>query len=152
MIWEGEEVKKIDLTVLDVGWTIIHKVNTSLWLGLSPIDTGRSNGPLMLRNCFFDFAVEHWFSCCATEPGFNKKGMAFTRVYSISIFFFQVDKLPENSNYLFLGMAFSIMNMMLPLAFRAYHGSDTLFKLDLSTLGGTLQGLFIVIGGNWRYV
>ena len=24
----------------------------------------------MLRNCFFDFAVEHWFVCRATEPGF----------------------------------------------------------------------------------
>ena len=26
--------------------------------------------PLMLWNCFLDFAVEHWFGCCATEPGF----------------------------------------------------------------------------------
>ena len=24
----------------------------------------------MLRNCFLDFAVEHWFGCRATEPGF----------------------------------------------------------------------------------
>ncbi len=27
MIWEGEEVKKVDLTVLDISWTIIHKVD-----------------------------------------------------------------------------------------------------------------------------
>lgn len=27
MIWEGEDVKKIDLTVLDLGWTIIERVN-----------------------------------------------------------------------------------------------------------------------------
>ena len=27
MIWEGEEVKKIDLTILDLGWTIIERVN-----------------------------------------------------------------------------------------------------------------------------
>ncbi len=26
MIWEGSEVKKVDLTVLDIGWTIIQKV------------------------------------------------------------------------------------------------------------------------------
>ena len=25
---------------------------------------------MMLWICFFDFAVEHWFSCCATENGF----------------------------------------------------------------------------------
>ena len=24
----------------------------------------------MLRNCFLDFAVDHWFGCCTTEPGF----------------------------------------------------------------------------------
>ena len=44
-------------------------LDTSLWLDLSPIDTGLANGLLMLWNCFLDFAVEHWFSCCATEPG-----------------------------------------------------------------------------------
>ena len=26
----------------------------------------------MLWNCFLDFAVEHWFGCCATEPGFAR--------------------------------------------------------------------------------
>ena len=46
--------------------------DTSIWLGLShsPIDTGMPNGLLMLRNCFFDFAVEHCFDCRTTEPGF----------------------------------------------------------------------------------
>ena len=29
-----------------------------------------SNDLLMLRNCFLDFAVEHWFGCRAIEPGF----------------------------------------------------------------------------------
>ena len=28
------------------------------------------NGLLMLRHCFLDFGVEHWFGCRATEPGF----------------------------------------------------------------------------------
>ena len=28
MIWEGEELKKADLTVLDVGWSIIQKVDS----------------------------------------------------------------------------------------------------------------------------
>ena len=26
MIWEGRDVKKVDLSVLDIGWTIIQKV------------------------------------------------------------------------------------------------------------------------------
>ena len=26
----------------------------------------------MLRNCFLDFGVEHWFGFRATEPGFTK--------------------------------------------------------------------------------
>ena len=25
----------------------------------------------MLRSCFLDFAVEHWFGCRAAEPGFS---------------------------------------------------------------------------------
>ena len=36
-----------------------------------PIDTVTPHGLLMLRNCFLDFAVEHWFGCRATEPGFT---------------------------------------------------------------------------------
>ena len=31
---------------------------------------GIADSPLMLRNCFVDFAVEHWFGCRATECGF----------------------------------------------------------------------------------
>ena len=27
MIWEGRDVKKVDLSVLDIGWTIIQKVS-----------------------------------------------------------------------------------------------------------------------------
>ena len=46
--------------------------DTSLWLGLSPIDTSLPDGPLMLRNSFIDFAVEYWFGCHATEPGFTE--------------------------------------------------------------------------------
>ena len=30
----------------------------SLWLGLSPLDTGIPYGPVMPQNCFIDFAVE----------------------------------------------------------------------------------------------
>ena len=29
------------------------------------------NNSSLLRNCFLDFAVEHWFGCRATEPGFG---------------------------------------------------------------------------------
>ena len=32
---------------------------------LSSIDTAMPNGPLMLRNCFFNFAVEDWCWCCS---------------------------------------------------------------------------------------
>ena len=34
------------------------------------MDTVTPHGLLMLRTCFLDFAVEHWFGCRATEPGF----------------------------------------------------------------------------------
>ena len=40
----------------------------ALWLGLSPTDTTKLNCTLMCRNCFVNFAVEHWFDCAATEP------------------------------------------------------------------------------------
>ena len=50
--------------------SILHPLLTSLWFGLSPIDTVTPHGLLTLRNCFLDFAVEHWFGCRATEPGF----------------------------------------------------------------------------------
>ena len=40
------------------------------WSGLHPTDTSRPDGSLMLQNCFIDFAVEHWFGCRATEPGY----------------------------------------------------------------------------------
>ena len=39
----------------------VDTVDTSLWIGLYPIDTGMLDGPLMLRKCVLDFAVEHWF-------------------------------------------------------------------------------------------
>ena len=47
--------------------------NTSrhiFWLDLCPVDTSTPDGLLILWNCFLNFAVEHWFSCSATEPGF----------------------------------------------------------------------------------
>ena len=51
--------------------TFKKHLDTSIWLGLPPpLDTGAPDSPLMLWNCFIDFAFEHWFSCRATEPGF----------------------------------------------------------------------------------
>ena len=44
----------------------------SLWLGLFSLDTATPNSLLMPWNCFIDFAIEHWFSCRATEPGFAR--------------------------------------------------------------------------------
>ena len=40
------------------------------WLALSHIDSSTPDDPLMLSNCFIDFAIEHQFGCRATEPGF----------------------------------------------------------------------------------
>ena len=40
--------------------------DTSLWFGISPTGNG-----IDVRNCFLDFAVEHWFGCRATVPGFK---------------------------------------------------------------------------------
>ena len=60
----------------NTGARAFHSCAPSLWnnlplsLCLSPIDTVTSHDVLMLRNCFLDFAVEHWFGCRATEPGF----------------------------------------------------------------------------------
>ena len=38
--------------------------------GPLPIDTSAPDG-LLILNCFIDFALENWFSCHATEPGFT---------------------------------------------------------------------------------
>ena len=35
-------------------------------------DTSTPAGPLKLWNCFIDFAIEHWFGCQATEPGYTR--------------------------------------------------------------------------------
>ena len=51
--------------------TLVTSEDASLWLGLSPIYTDTPDGPLMLWNCFFSFAVEY-LSCGATEPGFAR--------------------------------------------------------------------------------
>ena len=50
--------------------TFIKHLKTSFWLGLSPLHHGTPDGLLMLRNYLINFAVEHWFSCCTTKPGF----------------------------------------------------------------------------------
>ena len=44
--------------------------DTSLWLGISPLDTSTPDSLLIPWNCFIDFAIEDWFGCCTTEPGF----------------------------------------------------------------------------------
>ena len=48
------------VTTRDTSLTYINQA----WLGLSPIDTVTPHGLSMLRNCYLDFAVEHWFGCC----------------------------------------------------------------------------------------
>ena len=50
------------------------------------VDTVMPHGLLMLRNCFLGFAVEHWFPCRATEPGFAGD-IGAIKVWSINRFF-----------------------------------------------------------------
>ena len=59
------------LSAISVATFKKHLKTLSLWLGLSLIDTGMPDGPLMLRNCFIDFAAAHWFGCIASQalPG-----------------------------------------------------------------------------------
>ena len=40
-------------------------------LPLSSINISMPDGSFKLWNCFIDFAVEHWFRCWATEPGYT---------------------------------------------------------------------------------
>ena len=81
-----EEPKKADLTVLDVGYTIIQKV----------------------------------------------------------------DRIPENSDYLGLGVIFSLLEMMLPLVFRAYNTKGQLSELNFFSIDGITTFFFTVFGSNWR--
>ena len=39
-------------------------------LAFPPLYTGTPYNLLIPRNCFINFAVEHWFGCCTTESGF----------------------------------------------------------------------------------
>ena len=68
-VWLTRDIGAIEIYLID--WLIEEtSEDTCLWLGLSPIDTGMTDGLLMLQNCFLDFDVEHWFSCHTTEPSF----------------------------------------------------------------------------------
>ena len=58
--------------ILQGGNGILHLKTRLFDMAFSPIDTSMPDGLLMLRNCFFDFAVEHWFGCFSTEPGFAR--------------------------------------------------------------------------------
>ena len=46
----------------------------SFWPRLSPIDTGT------------DFAVEHWFGCCATEPSYAED-IGAIEIWLIDLYF-----------------------------------------------------------------
>ena len=67
---QSDSVAEVSVEPNSDSFSFIHQEDTSLWLGLSPIDTSAPDGPLMLWNCFIDFVVEHQFGCRATEPHF----------------------------------------------------------------------------------
>ena len=48
----------------------IWKHISLIWPPPPPIDTSTPDGLLMLWSCSIDLALEHWFGCHATDPGF----------------------------------------------------------------------------------
>ncbi|XP_021374923.1 putative homeodomain transcription factor 1 isoform X2 [Mizuhopecten yessoensis] len=83
LIWEDKECKKVELTALDIGWTIIEKV----------------------------------------------------------------DNIPESSDYLWIGLSFSLFQGIVPLIFRLYHAKE--FP-DFLTTDGLLRISLLFISNSWR--
>ncbi|XP_060066833.1 protein PHTF2-like [Ylistrum balloti] len=83
MIWEDKECKKVELTALDIGWTIIEKV----------------------------------------------------------------DNIPESSDYLWIGLSFSLFLGVVPLIFRVYHAKE---YPDFITKDGLCSLCLLLISNSWR--
>ncbi|XP_033727837.1 putative homeodomain transcription factor 2 isoform X2 [Pecten maximus] len=83
VIWEDKECKKVELTALDIGWTIIEKV----------------------------------------------------------------DNIPESSDYLWIGLSFSIFLGVVPLIFRLYHAKE---YPDFFTTDGLFRMCLMLISNSWR--
>ncbi|KAK3087205.1 hypothetical protein FSP39_003081, partial [Pinctada imbricata] len=82
MIWEGSECKKVELTALDIGWTIIEKV----------------------------------------------------------------DNIPESSDYILIGLVFSLILGLVPIMFRIYHCKD----LDVESLNLSVPFMNLIEANTWR--
>ncbi|XP_069107035.1 protein PHTF2-like isoform X2 [Argopecten irradians] len=83
VIWEDRECKKVELTALDIGWTIIEKV----------------------------------------------------------------DNIPESSDYLWIGLSFSLFLGVVPLIFRLYSAKE---YPDLITTEGLFRMFMMLISNPWR--
>lgn len=85
VIWEGSEVKKVELTGIDIGWTIIEKV----------------------------------------------------------------DNIPESSDYILIGLVFSLIIGCIPVMFKVYHTKDIYNLIDLHAFVDLLWSLN---ADSWRFV
>ncbi|XP_055995380.1 protein PHTF2-like isoform X2 [Ostrea edulis] len=84
VIWEGSEVKKVELTGIDIGWTIIEKV----------------------------------------------------------------DNIPESSDYILIGLVFSLIIGCIPVMFKVYHTKDIYNLIDLHAFVDLLWSLN---ADSWRF-
>ena len=138
IIWLREEVNKVDLSVLDLGWAIIRKVRI---LGVS----GKSRHHIKdVIYTFSQLRLQHWSTiystCCCCH--FNHS---------------QCDMMPESSEYLSLAVMTSLLLTCLPVVFRAHiywthveqiHVQD----LCLQNITQLLHVSPLILGSNWRWV
>ncbi len=145
MIWEGRDVKKVDLNVLDIGWTIIQKVGDN---------TGRVDRAERVVFLYYDFHLctraapdgQDPLEVQATwRPRVNSQCSCFVTFHTWRP---QVDKIPEMCDYIVLGVLFTLAMSLLPVVFRAYHVKH---KLSVGIQPGEiLENSILLVGHHWK--